>query len=242
MREATARAESFPVQDPAWIEAPQTETPEDGTRPPRGWNAEAFARGQIQGLVRALFLATSARAVRQVVFVAVEPETDVRALCRRVGEALAAETPGAVSVMGGCPQLCEVGDSKKEPASEHGERPPGVPPLRRIATRVRGNLWLVPSVGEGLEHTTTAAVHSYLGELRREFEYSILESPPGDSNEAAALAQFADGVVLVLSAQRTRRIAARKIMDGLIAAQARVLGTVLSDRTFPIPDRIYRRL
>ena len=40
----------------------------------------------------------------------------------------------------------------------------------------------------------------------------------------------------------TRRIAARKIKETLEAAEARILGTVLSDRVFPIPDRIYRRL
>jgi Mrp family chromosome partitioning ATPase len=56
------------------------------------------------------------------------------------------------------------------------------------------------------------------------------------------MAQFADGIILVLSAQRTRRIMARKIKGMLEAAQARILGTVLSDRVFPIPDGIYRRL
>lgn len=245
MREATARAESFPVaEESPWVNAPDeafADTP--SLSPPRTWNAEAFARGQIQGLVRAVFLANSTRTVRQVVFSAVEAETDVRMLCRRVGEALAAETPGTVSVMGACPQLCEVGDTKKEPGSERGEKPASVPPLRRIATRVRANLWLVPPAGNGNDQTTTASLHSYLGELRREFEYSIIEGPTaGESSEATALAQFADGIILVLSAQRTRRITARKIMDGLLEAQVRVLGTVLSDRVFPIPEKIYRRL
>jgi len=57
-----------------------------------------------------------------------------------------------------------------------------------------------------------------------------------------ATAQFADGIILVVSAHRTRRIAARKIKEVLEAAQARILGTVLSDRIFPIPEGIYRRL
>jgi Mrp family chromosome partitioning ATPase len=56
------------------------------------------------------------------------------------------------------------------------------------------------------------------------------------------MAQLADGIVLVLSAQHTRRITARKVKEQLEAAQARFLGTVLSDRVFPIPERIYRRL
>jgi Mrp family chromosome partitioning ATPase len=56
------------------------------------------------------------------------------------------------------------------------------------------------------------------------------------------MAQSADGMILVLSAQKTRRIAARKIKDVLDAAHVRVLGTVLCDREFPIPERIYRQL
>jgi Mrp family chromosome partitioning ATPase len=56
------------------------------------------------------------------------------------------------------------------------------------------------------------------------------------------MAQFADGIILVLSAHRTRRAMARKIKETLEAAQVRILGTVLSDRVFPIPERIYRRL
>src|SRR5258708_13697834 len=56
------------------------------------------------------------------------------------------------------------------------------------------------------------------------------------------MGQLADGVILVLSAQRTRRVTARNVKEGLERAEARILGTVLSDRDFPIPERIYRRL
>ncbi len=90
---------------------------------------------------------------------------------------------------------------------------------------------------------TAVGLHSYLGAVRREFDYSILEGPPaGESNEATSMAQFADGIILVLSAGSTRRVVARRIKEMLEAAQARVLGTVLTDRVFPIPERIYRRL
>ena len=64
----------------------------------------------------------------------------------------------------------------------------------------------------------------------------------GESNEAMAMAQFVDGIILVLSARRTRRIAARKMKEMLEGAHARILGSVLSDRVFPIPQGIYRRL
>jgi Mrp family chromosome partitioning ATPase len=56
------------------------------------------------------------------------------------------------------------------------------------------------------------------------------------------MGQLADGIVLVLSAERTRRVTARNMKDRIEGAHARVLGTVLCDREFPIPEKIYRRL
>jgi len=203
---------------------------------PAGWNPDNFAREQIRGLVRHVFFSNVERPVRQVIFSAVDPETDVKNICRLVGEALALETTGSIAVAGKYPQalpgaeIC--GGSDKDARAV----------LRQSATRVRGNLWLVPAVGQG-DQGATALIHSYLGEIRREYEFSVVEGPPaGESNKAAAMAQFADGIILVLSARHTRRITARKIKEMLETAQARILGTVLSDRTFPIPERIYRRL
>jgi len=112
---------------------------------------------------------------------------------------------------------------------------------RDLARQVRRNLWIVP-MAEG-EPRTTAFLHTYLGEVRREFEYSIVESQSaGASNEAVAMAHCADGIILVLSALRTRRAAAGKIRQTFEEAQVRLLGTVLSDREFPIPEGVYRRL
>jgi len=212
----------------------------DRPRPIPGWSPETFAREQIQGLVRQVFLSSSSRSVRQVVFSAVDAETNVRDICRQVGEALAAEAPGKVGVMGDFPRLLSA-IGTEEPADD--PRSAGIPPLRRISTRVRGNLWLVPGSASDEGQHTAASLHSYLGELRREFEYSIVEAAPaGESNDTTAMAQFADGVILVLSAGHTRKVTARKVQQVLEGAQARLLGTILSDRVFSIPEGIYRRL
>jgi len=241
MREL-AISEPVPSSEPSWIGE------RDGAeaiplQPVAGWNPDRFAQEQIHGLVRQVFLAHTARPVRQVVFSAVDTETDVHSLCRQVGEALAEETPGKVAVMGRFPRLVPGKDAALQETDEDGMRPGTLPPLRRIATRVRGNLWLVPGAAGDNERRTTASVHSYLGELRREFEYSIVEAPPaGESNDTTAMAQFADGIILVLSARHTRRVTALQVKRSLEAAQARLLGTVLTDRLFPIPERIYRRL
>jgi Mrp family chromosome partitioning ATPase len=114
-------------------------------------------------------------------------------------------------------------------------------PLRQVASRLRNNLWQLPNAGQILG--ASDLLLSYLAQVRREFEYSIVEGPPaGKSHEATMMAQYADGVILVLSAHRTRRVMARKIKQALEGARARILGTVLSDRVFPIPEGIYRRL
>jgi hypothetical protein len=207
------------------------------------WSPASFAREQIRGLVRQVFFASAARSVRQVVFSAAEPETDVRSICRGVGRALALETAGSVAVAGGHPRLL-LGRKGHDEQMAGPEAPSGGRPLKEIATRLGGNLWLIPALGCGDgESPTAASLQSYLGQIRREFEYSIVQAPPaGESNDATVMGQFADGIILVLSAHHTRRVSARRIKESLAGAQARVLGTVLSDRVFPIPEAIYRRL
>ena len=211
-----------------------------GDRHAGGWTLEDFAREQIQGLVRQVFFSNAERPVRQVVFSAVEPETDVRSICRQVGEALALETADTVALAGEYLEILRDADQEDTPP-----RPAGGDGavLRQDATRVRGNLWMVPAAKKHEERVTTVELHSYLCEMRREFKYSIVAGPPArESNKATAMARFADGIILVLTAHRTRRNTALKIMEGLEAAQAHILGTVLSGRMFPIPERIYRRL
>lgn len=207
-----------------------------------GWTPEKFGREQIQALVRQVFFSNAGRPVRQVVFSALEPETDVKQICRRVGEALAAETRGRIAVVGEYPQILREPETTTAEMSERSARD-GSQSVRQGAIRVGANLWLVPALGTDAACGATAGLHSYLDGMRREFDYSIVQGPPaGDSNEAMAMAQFADGIILVLSAQHTRRITARKTKEMLETAQARILGTVLSDRVFPIPNGIYRRL
>ena len=206
-----------------------------------GWNPEDFAREQIQGLVLQVFFSRAERPARQVVFSAAEPETDVQNLCWRVAEALSLETSGDIALVGEYPQALQDAGSRAREVTNPGEESRSG--LRQAATRAGSNLWIVPSVGNAKEQVTAASLHSYLAGIRSQFEYSIVVGlPVAESNAAMAMAQVADGIVLVLSAHRTRRITARKIKEKLEAAQARLLGTVLSDRTFPIPRRIYRRL
>ena len=55
-------------------------------------------------------------------------------------------------------------------------------------------------------------------------------------------AMVADAAILVIEANSTRRLTARKAKESLDAAGVRVLGTVLHNRSFPIPGWVYRNL
>lgn len=205
-----------------------------------GWKPENFAREQIRRLVRQLFRVSASLSARQVIFSALEPDTDIQAICMRVGQALAIETSADVAVVGGMPE--EVAGLERYHAEPDYDLRDRNSPLRRTATRLGRNLWLV-RVDMTPEKDKSAALHSFFSEIRREFEYSIVQGQPaGESSITTEIGQVADGVVLVISAQRTRRASARKIKEMLEAAQVRLLGTVLSDREFPIPEGIYRRL
>lgn len=212
------------------------------------WSLEQFAHEQIRGLVRQVFFSNVAQPVRQVVFSAVDARTDVPQICRQIGEALARETKSSVAVLSRELTALEAGGQKdvRQEVSRPRAVEAGPLPLRDMARRIRSNLWLLTE-GEVLEScekvTARTALYSRLCELRAEFDYSIVEGPPARlSSEAAALGQLADGLVLVLAAHKTRRAAARKIKETLEAARTRILGTVLSERTFPIPSALYRRL
>ena len=205
-----------------------------------GWNPENFAREQIQHLVRQLFRVSASLSARQVIFSALERETDIKGICLRVGQALAMETSGDVAVVAARPDT--LGDVA--PYFEQADYAPRVSSsrLRKTAVRLGKNLWLVPDTVTQEKHDS-ASLHVFLGELRHGFEYSIVQGQPaGESSMTTEMSQIADGVVLVVSAERTRRASARKIKEMLVAAQVRLLGAVLSDREFPIPERIYRRL
>ncbi|MGA8763295.1 MAG: hypothetical protein WB562_10565, partial [Candidatus Sulfotelmatobacter sp.] len=73
------------------------------------WNPEDFAREQIRGLVRQIFFTSRIPPVKQVVFSAAEPQTDVAGICEKVGWALALETSASVAIVG-----CEPGSPTVE--------------------------------------------------------------------------------------------------------------------------------
>ncbi len=198
------------------------------------WDPEDFAREQIRGLVRRVFFVNNGRAVRQVVFSGADRNPSVSSICDQVGQALALETSADIAIVGSEPE-----EQDSQPRAGRGA-------IKSRSTLMAVNLWRVPAfAGSESEKGSRSCRYwlSCLAALRNEFEYSIIHGPAaGTTSEAALLGELADGIILVVGANRTRRAAARNIKETLQASRSRILGTVLSERTFPIPERIYRRL
>lgn len=206
------------------------------------WSLESFAQGQIRGLVRQLF-SPSATPVRQVVFSAVDAGTEVLPICLQVGEVIGQHASGTVCVVQAVPRGHTYGTVPTQdfvacsPAKRFGT-------LRDSSEQLSSSLWFMPAdVFFGGNFGLTAVwLRARLAELRLEFDYTVLEGPVAANSEAAALGGHSDGLVLVLQANSTRRVTAQKAKERLSSANAHLLGTVLTERTFPIPEALYNRL
>jgi capsular exopolysaccharide synthesis family protein len=81
------------------------------------------------------------------------------------------------------------------------------------------------------------------GELRKEFDLVVVDAPPlARYADAVALGRLADGIVLVIEAESTRRESALAAVENLRSSEIRILGAVLNKRVFPIPEKIYSKL
>lgn len=212
---------------------PHSNTP----RPRDGWSAEDFGREQIRGLVRRVFFSGADRPIKQVVFSAADPQLDVARICEQVGHALALQTRSDVAIVSRGQAAEEIGLAHSLYANRL--------PVKAWSVQLAENLWRVPErrLRDLLDGSDAHQWFACLAELRNEFEYAVIHGPvAGTSSEAALLGRLADGVILVLGAHSTRKLTACKIKENLQGAHSHILGTVLSDRRFPVPEQIYRRL
>jgi Mrp family chromosome partitioning ATPase len=84
---------------------------------------------------------------------------------------------------------------------------------------------------------------SRLNELRRAFTYVLIAAPAASANpHTVLLGKGADGVILVLESQVTRRETARAIKQSLAEASVQLLGAVLNNHTYAIPSKLYNML
>ncbi len=209
------------------------------------WDAGRFASQQIQKLVRQVFFPGWPKPARHVVVAAVDEDAEVAGICLNIGEALAQHVDGRIGVIETTLAMPEFEDI----FGVRGEAPvarEGFYRLSSAAHQISNHLWLVPPTsfwGPRDNSTSDASFENTLNQVKHEFDYAVLHaSPAAVSSEAAVLGSMCDGIILVLQAHATHRVVAQKVKETLQSANVRVLGAVLSGRTFPIPERLYKRL
>lgn len=210
--------------------------------------AHTLSREELVKLVQLVFLLPREDSPRVVVFAAADSGNGCSSICVGAAEALAAHAEEPVCIVDSnlrypSLHLCFDMENRRglcEAMSHEG-------PIRDYVHKLSApNLWLLSS---GLKSSPGLGAMSYsrlaarITELRQEFRYILMDSPPINIySDALALGKSADGVILVISANSTRRKAARNAKECLRAAGAQILGVVLNNRTYPIPQAIYDRI
>lgn len=209
---------------------------------------DGIARDEVTKLVHRLFMTPGPSRPRQVVFTGTERGNGSSWMCARVADILAAQVSGSVCVVDSdviAPTLHQ--EFQVQNVFGLGDALLGGEPIRQYVQQLsRHNLWLLSSGSvskQSREQLTMEAMRHRMSELRAEFDYVLLDvAPMSASNHAALLGSWCDGVTLVLKANSSTRKSARQAIKDFEAAQTPVLGAVLNQRTFPIPERIYNRL
>ena len=195
-------------------------------------------------LVQRIFLSANGSAPRQVVLCGVDDDNGSSSVCARAARTLAANSSRPVCVVDAnvrSPRLSGI-------FGVEGTNPFSGPsaPLREQCVKVGSNLWLAgPNILADDSRVLLPPVQlkERLARLRDEFEYMLIDAP-GTSicGDAQLLGLVADAAILVIEAHSTRRLTARKAKENLDAAGVRLLGTVLHNRVFPIPGRLYNKI
>jgi Mrp family chromosome partitioning ATPase len=215
---------------------------------PLALKMEDQQRDEIFKLVQRVFFAPGNDGSRLVVVSATESGNGCSWICARMGEVLASQTSGTVCLVDA--NLRSPGLHKEFAVPNHyglSDALQAYQPVRGFVTQLcRSNLWLL-SCGSATEKSQTLLsserMRSLLPELQREFDFVLVDAPPiraGD--DTIGLSRNAQGVVLVLRANSSRRETARQAVHDLAAANVRLLGAVLNHRTFPVPESIYKKL
>ena len=233
----------------AWKETTRYEIDDkSATARPKATKRDQLFQEECLKLVQSLFFLRGGASQRSVVFAGIDSGNGCSRVCARVAELLAINIPGTV---------CLVDANLRTPSLPNAF---GVPnhfgltdslrkegPIKTFAKPLGPeNLWLLScgsSAGVSAGLFNSENMKARMAELREAFDYVLIDCPALSAYaDGIALGQLADGLVLVLEANNTRRDAASRVAEQLNTARIRILGAVLNKRTFPIPEPLYRRL
>lgn len=187
---------------------------------------------QIHSLVQQLFFGV--KPIRSVGFAPIDSPAPIASLCLDVAQALTEEGRYDVGLI----------DASCHSIPLHEQLRITAPAKEVTCWPIAPRLWLVPRQSWRTEkpgQPTNNRNLERLHELATEFDFSILHCAPM-SCLTTRIGQNCDGLVLVLTANKTRRLVAAQTKDQLIRAHVPLLGTVLAERQLPVPEGLYRNL
>ncbi len=229
-------------------QAPKMETPKVYSRSLR--DRHLLADDEVMKLVQRVFiLPGSENGPGAVAFCGVSSGDGCSWVCAHAAEMLAEHGGGSVCVVDAnlrTPSLHDYFRFENSKGFADGVKEEGRP-MRELARRASGqHLWLITAGTVGREPNGSlnpARLRTRIAELRNEFDHVLIDTPPINSySDAILLGQMADGIVLVVGSNSTRREPARIAKESIEAAKIPILGAVLNKRTFPIPEALYRKL
>lgn len=200
-------------------------------------------------LAQRIFLTQTQQPPRVVVFAGVNHGEGCSSVCSSVAETLSRYVSGSV---------CLVEANFRSPAlpamfnttNHHGLTNAllGDGPIRSFARALSSDqkLWLLTSGELAVDSANLLSsdrLKERVTELRSQFDFVLVDAAPlNQYGDALALGLLADGLVLVLGAESTRRESAQMATETLRTAHIPILAAVLNNRSFPIPEKIYKFL
>lgn len=189
--------------------------------------------------------------IRSVVFASVDPQKHASLLPAAAAELLASRVTGRVCLVDADfhrPSLHECYGVSNDIGLATALSSTG--PVRSYARRLiqghESSLWLLPSGASDYHGEALLASEAGQGRFRdltAAFDYVVVAAPALTQRPvAAALGAHVDGLVMIAESQVTRRRTVQSCADAIRASGGRVLGTVLNNRTFPIPEAVFRLL
>jgi hypothetical protein len=207
---------------PMAVTAPQPANPQ---------NEPTFA------LMHQLFFPSATLRRTSVLLAAVDTPSKASSLGEKIAVSLAQVSGGMVGIIDSAsPVQRNPWGSKGLPASF------GRGLWQMYSSRLAERVWQIPVTLLGHEpNEKRGSTCDRLKELRSSFDYFLLSTAINDC-EMPSLCNLCEAAVLMLTANVTRREAALNAKQQLLRQGVTLLGTVLDQRTMPIPESIYRRL
>jgi hypothetical protein len=190
---------------------------------------EVSSLDQVSALIGRVFLAPET-SVRSVLFCSADGES-IGDLAWHAAELLAIESGK---------QVCFVEEGSS--STRRHTSAASAKLVTRIGWFPPGERMVAERASDGVSEAVEAFDHlgERISDLFNSFDFAILHATAARPEDLVPLAREVDGVLVIVADNITRRDQALRLVQMLRAATATVLGVVMTKRTYPIPETIYR--